>query len=215
MSERTASVAADRTVPRAMPGRRGLATRQRLLDSLEELLATSSYRDLKVTDVTRLAGTSPATFYQYFPDVEAAVLAIADEVADQGVQLHDLVAGRSWRGGAGYETAARLVDGMLEMWARHDAVLRVVELRAAEGDERFYTTRLRFLNSITTALADAAQAAGGSTTPMAMGGALVSMLAHVAAHQQGFETWRIPVTELRSAMTRLVYWGVTGRRPPR
>ena len=205
----------ERAVARAVPGRRGQATRQKLLDQLEELLATSSYRDLKVTDVTRRAGTSPATFYQYFPDVEAAVLAIADEVAEQGMQLHDLVAGRPWRGSAGYETASRLVDGMLETWSRHDAVLRVVELRAAEGDQRFYTTRLRFLNSITTALADVARANDSQCEPMAVGGALVSMLAHVAAHQQGFESWQIPVSQLREAMTRLVYWGVTGRRPPR
>ena len=205
----------ERAVSRTAPGRRGQATRQKLLDQLEKLLAASSYRDLKVTDVTRRAGTSPATFYQYFPDVETAVLAIADEVAEEGMQLHDLVADRPWRGAAGYETAARLVDGMLETWSAHHAVLRVVELRAAEGDQRFYATRLRFLNSITTALADVARTNGNHSEPMAVGGALVSMLAHVAAHQQGFESWQIPVSELREAMTRLVYWGVTGRRPPR
>ena len=32
--------------------------------------SNETYRDLKVVDIAREAGTSPATFYQYFPDVE-------------------------------------------------------------------------------------------------------------------------------------------------
>src|SRR5690606_17909694 len=73
-----------RAVDGRVPGRRGLATRRRLLDTLAEMLATTSYRDLKVVDVARVAGTSPATFYQYFPQVEAAVLALAEELAGEG-----------------------------------------------------------------------------------------------------------------------------------
>ena len=55
-----------------VPGRRGRATRQRLLERTREMLETTGYRDLKVIDIAREAGTSPATFYQYFADVEAA-----------------------------------------------------------------------------------------------------------------------------------------------
>ena len=60
-----------------VPGRRGRATRQRLLDCTGEMLTTTSYRDVKVIDIAREAGTSPATFYQYFADVEAAILVLA------------------------------------------------------------------------------------------------------------------------------------------
>ena len=56
-----------------VPGRRGLATRQKLLDCTAEMLKTTSYRDLKVVDIARKVGTSPATFYQYFPEVESAI----------------------------------------------------------------------------------------------------------------------------------------------
>ena len=59
-----------------VPGRRGRATRQRLLERTAEMLETSSYRDLKVVDIARGAGTSPATFYQYFPEVESAIRAV-------------------------------------------------------------------------------------------------------------------------------------------
>ena len=43
-----------------MPGRRGLATRQRLLDATAEQLESCGYRDLKALDIARTAGTSPA-----------------------------------------------------------------------------------------------------------------------------------------------------------
>ena len=123
-----------RTVDGRVAGRRGQATRQKLLDCLSEMLSSSPYRDVKVIDVARRAGTSPATFYQYFPDVEGAVLELAEEMAAESGGLTDLVAGRSWAGRGGWQTAQELVDGFLEFWRKHDAILRVVDLGAAEGD---------------------------------------------------------------------------------
>jgi len=76
-----------RAVDGRVPGRRGLATRQRLLDHTAELLATTSYRDLTVVDIAREAGTSPATFYQYFPDAESALVALADAVPSPALVL--------------------------------------------------------------------------------------------------------------------------------
>src|SRR3546814_16863951 len=70
-----------------VPGRRGRATRQRLLDCTAGMLDTTSYRDVKVIDIAREAGTSPATFYQYFSDVEAAILVLAEEMARRGAHL--------------------------------------------------------------------------------------------------------------------------------
>ena len=56
-------------------GKRGAATRRRLLDATAQLLESHGVRDLRVVDIARVVGTSPATFYQYFRDVEEAVLA--------------------------------------------------------------------------------------------------------------------------------------------
>src|SRR4051812_24624839 len=116
-----------------IPGRRGRATRSRLLDCLEDMLGSSSFRDLKVTDVTREAGTSPATFYQYFPDIETAVLAIAEQMTDEGGRLRGLVEDRTWRGGDAYATAEELVDGFLALWSQHRSLLRVIDLAVLEG----------------------------------------------------------------------------------
>jgi hypothetical protein len=50
---------------------------------------------------------------------------------------------------------------------------------------------------------------------MAMAGALVGMLVNLAGHRGGFEAWDIRFDEVREAMVRLIYWGVTGPKLPR
>jgi AcrR family transcriptional regulator len=210
-----------RTADGRVAGRRAKATRRRLLDVLTEMLGTSPYRDITVIDVARRAGTSPATFYQYFPDIEAAVLTIATEMAQGGQQLRPLVEDQPWTGKSGYETAQMLVDGFLDFWRDNEAVLRVVDLATIEGDERFHELRVRMLNNVTTALADVINElqrrgrVGENIRPEAMAGALVGMLAHNAAHQRGFEAWDISLEDLRESMAQLVYWAVSGRRAPK
>ncbi|MDO0933981.1 TetR family transcriptional regulator [Streptomyces sp. DG2A-72] len=208
-----------RTVDGRVAGRRGQATRQKLLDCLSEMLSSSPYRDVKVIDVARKAGTSPATFYQYFPDVEGAVLEIAEQMATEGGQLTELLEGRSWVGKAGWQTAQELVDGFLEFWRKNDAILRVVDLGAAEGDKRFYKIRMKILNSVNNSLVDAVaelQSKGRvdkDVNPAAVAGSLVAMLAAVASHQKGFQTWGVKQAELKPNLALLVHLGVTGKKP--
>ncbi|MGC0339947.1 TetR family transcriptional regulator [Streptomyces sp. SLBN-8D4] len=208
-----------RTVDGRVAGRRGQATRQKLLDCLSEMLSSSPYRDVKVIDVARKAGTSPATFYQYFPDVEGAVLEVAEQMATEGGQLTQLLDGRSWVGKAGWQTAQELVDGFLEFWRKNDAILRVVDLGAAEGDKRFYKIRMKILNSVNNSLADAVtelQSKGRvdkDVNPAAIAGSLVAMLAAVASHQKGFQSWGVKQAELKPNLALLVHLGVTGKKP--
>jgi AcrR family transcriptional regulator len=203
-----------------VPGRRGRATRQRLLECTRDMLTTTSYRDVKVIDIAREAGTSPATFYQYFADVEAAILVLAEEMAQQGQHLTAIITDGSWAGSESFDTSLALVDAFLAFWDDHRPVLRVVDLATDEGDGRFQKIRVRLLNDITNALADVtrrSQVAGGlpkGIDPMAAAGILVAMLAHTAAHQYGFEFWGIRTAKVREAMARQVSWGVTGVTPP-
>src|SRR5580692_3390132 len=76
-----------------VPGERGRQTRQRLLDATIELLTTTSWRSVKVTDIARRARTSPATFYQYFGNVDEAIRVLAEGVVDQAALLSELVGG--------------------------------------------------------------------------------------------------------------------------
>ena len=203
-----------------VPGRRGRATRQRLLECTRDMLTTTSYRDVKVIDIARDAGTSPATFYQYFADVEAAILVLGEEMAQQGEHLTTIITDGAWEGPGAFDTSLDLVDAFLAFWDDHRPVLRVMDLATDEGDGRFQKIRVRLLNDITNALAEvtrASQVAGGlprAIDPMAAAGILVSMLAHTAAHQYGFEFWGIRTAKLRESMARQVSWGVTGITPP-
>lgn len=208
-----------RAVDGRVPGRRGMATRQRLLACTGELLRTTAYRDVKVVDIAREAGTSPATFYQYFPDVEAAVLVLAEGLAVEGSQFAELITATSWRGADGYSAAQQLAGSYLNFWERHRPILKVIDLATSEGDERFRALRTSFLADTAQALREAISAmqeAGrhpDSLDPAAMSGVVVSMLANVSAHQRGLEDWGVASPQLRDAMARVIFWAVSGQKP--
>ena len=201
-----------------VPGRRGQATRRKLLDTTAALLQTTSYRTIKVIDIARDAGTSPATFYQYFADVEQAVLVLAEEVARDAVQLTEFVRG-DWSPDASDATARAVVERFMDFWEGHRAVLRVVELATEEGDLRFQRLRVRALNTLTESLRETIaelqerEQLAADIDPFATAGVLVSMLAHVGSHRYGFEFWGIRTASLVDSLTGILHWTVTGRAP--
>jgi AcrR family transcriptional regulator len=198
-----------------VPGRRGRATRQRLLECTSELLTQTPWRSIKVIDIARQAGTSPATFYQYFENVEQAILVLAEELMEGASLLAELVDG-DWTEDASWETASSVVTGFMGYWETNRSVFRVVELATEEGDLRFQGLRVRALTAVTVTLARVIGAGGAETSPagtdpMAVAGTLISMLAHVAAHQYGFEFWGIRTTAMVDTQARVLHWAVTGR----
>lgn len=197
-----------RTVDGRLPGRRGRQTRRRLLEVTADMLRAGSYRDLAVVDIAREAGVSPATFYQYFPDVETAIFFIADHIADEGRErLTGLVEAIDLQTTHGAEA---LAEGFLDLWRDYDAIFRVLDLGAAERDARFQSRRTQLLSGPTAALQDAiaAQQAAGALShtidPAAVAATLTSMLAHVAAHRRGLREWGVARQDLVASMGRLV-----------
>jgi AcrR family transcriptional regulator len=201
-----------------VPGRRGRATRQRLLECTAELLTSTPWRSIKVIDIARQAGTSPATFYQYFENVEQAILVLAEELMEGAALLAELVDG-NWTEHASWDTATAVVTGFMDYWESNRSVFRVVELATEEGDLRFQGLRVRALNAVTVTLARVIGSGGvvaspAGTDPMAVAATLISMLAHVAAHQYGFEFWGIRTTAMIESQARVLHWAVTGRVAP-
>jgi AcrR family transcriptional regulator len=217
-----------------VPGERGRQTRQRLLDATVELLATTSWRSVKVTDIARQAQTSPATFYQYFANVEQAIQVLAEGMVDQAGQLADLVGG-DWSEGASWQTALTVTEGFLGYWEDNRAVFRVVDLATEEGEGQLRGIRVRALNAVTVALAQVIATASPSPSPdggvggvgvagttcspagsdpMAVAGTLVAMFASVSAHRYGFEFWGIRTRNLIDTQARTLHWAVTGRLAP-
>src|ERR1700722_8526066 len=134
------------------PGRRGPAPRQRLFECTTELLGSTPWRSIKVIDIARQAGTAPATFYQYFENVEQAILVLAEELMEGAGTLAELVDG-DWSEPYSWDTARRVVQGFVDYWEANRAVFRVVELATEEGDLRFRGLRVRALNAVTVSLA--------------------------------------------------------------
>jgi AcrR family transcriptional regulator len=198
-------------------GRRAQETRRRLLDATQELLEAHPIRDVRVVDIARAVGTSPATFYQYFADVESAVLVLAEEVADELDPIAQLL-DEPWRGRAGLEAARHMVDSFVSYWDRYRAILRVRNLASEEGDARFREVRIRTLSRITdrlrTQIADA-QSAGrvaSEVEPYAAAAGLVAMLERMAAHHVSIEDRGLTRDALVETLARVIHGTVTGRR---
>jgi len=196
-------------------GKRGAATRRRLLDATHTLLATQGVRDLRVVDIAREVGTSPATFYQYFRDVEEAVLALADEVGEDLAPVGDLIS-EPWNGTRGLEAAREVVSRFLDYWDGHRAVLRTRNLAAQEGDERFRAVRIQALGPITERLAG--KIADGqrdgrvdtAISPYAAAAGLVAMLERMAAFHVDLEDYGVSRQDMIETVARVIHQTVTG-----
>jgi AcrR family transcriptional regulator len=197
-------------------GRRGAQTRRRLLDAAAELLETRGIRDLRVVDIARAVGSSPATFYQYFRDVEAAVLALTQEVGNDLAPLLAHLA-QPWDADHGLDDARALVAGFVDYWDRHRAVLRTRNLAAQEGDERFRDVRNRTLGEFMSTLTDkiAQSRADGHVvsemSPLAASAALVALIERMAAFHRELEPIGISRDDLVETTARIIHQTVVGR----
>ncbi len=179
------------------------------------MLETHGIRDLRVVDIARAVGSSPATFYQYFRDVEAAVLALAEEVGDEIAPLVDRLE-TPWDAEGGLDDARALVDGFVDYWDRHRAVLRTRNLAAQEGDERFREVRHRtlrpFMVSLTNKIAEA-RADGrvvSEMSPAAASAALVALIERMAAFHRELEQLDISRADVVETTARIIHQTVVG-----
>ncbi len=185
------SAGADDTAQRQL-GKRALATRHRLLEALGFLLAEKPGARISVADIARVADMSSATFYRYFADFDEAALALAEDLIDDLRPAVSLVA-PSWDGQAGFDNVMAFVDEFLAHWERNQPVLRLRNLAAEEGDQRFYEVRLRALRPVNVALAAKIrehQREGNVVTevqPTIAATALVGMLERIGAHRSSYE----------------------------
>ena len=196
-------------------GPRALQTRQKLLDATASLLGQQSVRDMSVVDIARTAGTSPATFYQYFKDVSEATLRLAEQAADEMPEMLEIITG-SWEGEQGLVRARRLVDAFVRHWDEHRAVLLVRNLAADEGDRRFLRVRQKAMTPVLARLAE--QVIGGqqagrvdrAIVPQAAAAALGAILERLAAYHRELETVGVRREDLVETCARILLQTVRG-----
>jgi AcrR family transcriptional regulator len=195
-----------------------VATRRRVLEATEALLDERPVREVSVVEIARRAGTSPATFYQYFKDVEEATLELAREAAEEvPAVLGPLHA--NWNGAGGLDAARALVDAFVRHWDDHHAVLLFRNVGAEQGDRRFRRVRIQAIHPLIEALAakvGEARSAGRvseQVQPVAAAAALASILERLAAYHQELEILGVGRPELVETCARILHQTVTGRTP--
>lgn len=193
-------------------GKRGSETRRRILETTATILESGGISELRVVDIARLVGCSPATFYQYFPDSSAAVLALAEEVGEETIPLGAALK-VDWRGPGGLDAAGRLVDGFLRYWDAHRAVLRTRNLAAQEGDQRFREVRNRALRPLTEGLTLMISASvsgrADELTPYAAAAALVAMLERMAEFHTDLEDYGVSREDVVRTTALIIHTTVT------
>jgi AcrR family transcriptional regulator len=172
-----------------------------------------------VVEIARKARTSPATFYQYFKDVEDATLCLAEQAADEVPGVVELI-DASWRGQKGFETARAIVDAFVRHWDAYRAVLLVRNLAADEGDRRFQRVRRRAMAPVLEHLAQRVSESqqGGRIAPeihpYAAAAAMASILERLAAYHKELEVFGVTREQLVDTCARILYQTVTGRGSP-
>jgi AcrR family transcriptional regulator len=200
---------------RRVLGPRALQTRQRLLAATAALLAEQSVRDVSVVEIARKAGTSPATFYQYFEDVAEATLCLAEQAAQEMPAVLQLI-DRGWHGDGGLANARAIVESFVRHWDAHRAVLLVRNLAADEGDRRFQKVRQEALTPVLEHLAAqivAGQRAGRvdrRLQPSAAAAAMGAILERLSAYHRELETLGVSRGELIETSARILHQTVTG-----
>ena len=200
-------------------GSKALQTRQRLLDATKTLLDSRSLRELRVVEIARKVGSSPATFYQYFRGVEEAVLALAEQAGEDVPAVVEMIGG-PWEGPAGLENARAIVDAFIRHWDENRAVLRVRNLASEEGDTRFQRVRRRTLSPVIEVLAAqvqrgiAADRVPREIHPHAAAAAMAAILERLAAYHREIEGFGMTRADLVETCARILMQTMTGALSP-
>ena len=196
-------------------GPRALKTRERLLAATADLLRERGALDLSVVEIARRAGTSTATFYQYFGDVEEAALSLAQQAAREMPPLPELIDG-PWEDEEGLETARKIVRAFLRHWETHRAVLLIRNLAADHGDPRFQEARraalLPFLDRLAECVAgfQPSDGPGAQLHPFAAAAAIVSILERLSAHPRELAQRGVSQEVLLDTCALILHQVVTG-----
>ncbi len=98
--------------------------RERMLDSMAEMVSAKGYARVTVSDVTKHAGVSRRTFYDQFSDKEDCFLATFAAVSDQLIHLAQMARpepARPWTDGV-----HRALEALLDFLAAEPAFARIV-----------------------------------------------------------------------------------------
>ncbi|UXA06195.1 TetR/AcrR family transcriptional regulator [Mycobacterium sp. SMC-2] len=132
-------------------GQRGIRTRQRILEAVAGAIEQQGLRGLRLADVADEVGISPPAFYQYFNDLDEAILALCEEIG--GFLPEFSFEDEGLTNGDGHAESTRsFIARYFEYWEAHRAVLWARNVAVTSGDERFQKVRAEAFTPMIAAL---------------------------------------------------------------
>jgi AcrR family transcriptional regulator len=198
-------------------GERGLRTRQRILEVIGASIQQRGLRGIRLADIAEEVGFKPPAFYQYFADIDEAILALCEEAGDllPRFQVDDV----EW-GGDHPNGTRPFVEQFFRYWDEHRPLLTARHVAIMSGDARFQRAADEAFRPVAEALQaqiEAAQDDGRidpSLHPVALGAVLNLMIdvAGMAAPALGRYWDGTDATELVDAVS-YVFDRVLGVEP--
>lgn len=115
-------------------GERGIRTRQRILEAIGAAIERNGLRGLRLADIAEEVGFKPPAFYQYFADLDEAILALCAEAGDLVPDLE--VDEDDWGGDHPHGTRP-FVEQFFRYWDEHRPLLTARHVSIMSGDRRF------------------------------------------------------------------------------
>lgn len=145
---------------------KGAATERNLMEATLNLLKDQSPLDLSVHSIAREAGTSPATFYNYFKSVREVILALVETLREQ--YLRDVLPTLQGPWQDAIEDHVReFVFAYFAFWDKHRRLLAVRNLEADLGDQEFIDSRIEMAQPVVDALCERIRKTGSRKMPKA------------------------------------------------
>jgi AcrR family transcriptional regulator len=135
-------------------GERGLRTRQRILEAIGAAIQRNGLRGIRLADIAEEVGFKPPAFYQYFADLDEAILALCAE-AGELVPRFDIESG-AWGEAGGTRP---FVEEFFRYWDEHRPLLTARHVAIMAGDDRFQDVATESLRPVAEALQGKIEAA--------------------------------------------------------
>ena len=111
------------------PNRRGVRSREAVLDAAERLMAEQGYEAATVASLVEEAGIPPSSIYHYFGSKEGVLLAVMERGAER---FFEALPVPDQRIGSQVEHLRALVEAVASTLERHPDFLRILVVMAAQ-----------------------------------------------------------------------------------
>jgi AcrR family transcriptional regulator len=180
--------------------RRRSEARQQILDAAREALQTTAFRDLSVDDLMKTTGLTRTAFYRYFPDREAVLVELLEEVWTALADARDV---------EGIGPDAATLDDLARLLADYRGVLKAVA-DAAPGDEdieRAYHAFMHdyWIDGLTGRITDAQQRGMAAGLDAELAGEALGWMAERMVTQTLARDPRVVLDTLVAILMRCIY----------